>query len=257
MPAKTSVHASATRETAPLGQTASADEIARFHKMAEAWWDSQGAFKPLHQLNTPRLQALTDHLAAHFGRDPTVDRPFDGLTLLDIGCGGGLLCEPLTRLGFAVTGIDAGDKNIAIAKMHAEQMELRIDYRAATPEQLDGMFDVVLAMEVVEHVPDVGEFLAACAHRLKPGGAFFGATLNRNAKSFALAIVGAEYVLRWLPRGTHDWRKFVRPSEFAAALRKAGIVVKVLEGMSFDPFRDRWNRVKSLDVNYFLYGVKV
>jgi 2-polyprenyl-6-hydroxyphenyl methylase/3-demethylubiquinone-9 3-methyltransferase len=256
MPRKVSVHADQEPQISGLGSTASADEIARFHAMAEAWWDSQGAFKPLHALNAPRLQALTDHLAAHFGRDAKADRPFAGLTLLDIGCGGGLLCEPLTRLGFAVTGIDAGEKNIRIAKMHADSMGLAIDYRACTPEQLDGEYDVVLAMEVIEHVTDVDQFLAACADRLKSGGAFFGATLNRNAKSFVMAIVGAEYVLRWLPRGTHDWRKFVRPSEFSAGLRKVGVTVKALEGLGFDMLRDRWKRIKAVDVNYFLYGVK-
>jgi 2-polyprenyl-6-hydroxyphenyl methylase/3-demethylubiquinone-9 3-methyltransferase len=240
----------------PGKSTASAEEIARFHAMADSWWDSQGDFKPLHQLNTPRIEALTEHLARHFGRDLKADKPFAGLTLLDIGCGGGLLCEPLTRLGFKVTGIDAGDKNIKIAELHAGKMGLKIDYRACTPEQLKGQFDVVLAMEVIEHVADVDQFLAACADRMKPGGAFCGATLNRNVKSFALAIVGAEYVLRWLPRGTHDWRKFVRPSEFSAGLRKVGVTVKALEGMGFDPLRDRWHRVKSLDVNYFLFGVK-
>jgi len=205
--------------------TASPDEVARFQAMADAWWDSTGSFKPLHQINRPRLEALAEHLAAHFGRDRTADRPFEGLTLIDIGCGGGLLCEPMARLGFAVTGIDAGERNIQVAKLHAEQMGLSIDYRTATPEQVEGQFDVVLSMEVIEHVSDVDAFLAACAALLKPGGAFCGATLNRTGKSFALAIVGAEYVLRWLPRGTHDWRKFVRPSEFSAGLRKVGITV--------------------------------
>ena len=240
----------------PEKSTASDEEIARFHAMADAWWDSTGSFKPLHALNRPRLLALTEHLARHFGRDPDAGRPFTGLTLLDIGCGGGLLCEPMTRLGFHVTGIDAGDKNIQVAKLHAEQMGLKIDYRAMLPEQLSETYDVVLAMEVIEHVTDVDQFLAACSARLKPGGAFCGATLNRNAKSFALAIVGAEYLLRWLPRGTHDWKKFVRPSEFSAGLRKTGITVKALEGAGYDPFRDRWERIKSVDVNYFLYGTK-
>jgi 2-polyprenyl-6-hydroxyphenyl methylase/3-demethylubiquinone-9 3-methyltransferase len=248
MPRTIEAHASAT--------TASDEEVARFQAIADAWWDSTGSFKPLHQINRPRLEALAEHLAAHFGRDRTADRPFDGLTLLDIGCGGGLLCEPMARLGFKVTGIDAGQRNIEVAKHHALQMGIEIDYRTATPEQIDGQFDVVLSMEVIEHVPDPQAFLTACADRLKQGGAFCGATLNRTAKSFALAIVGAEYVLRWLPRGTHDWKKFVRPSEFAAMLRNAGITMKLLEGLSYDPWRDLWNRVKSVEVNYFLYGVK-
>jgi len=248
MPRKAQAHAQAT--------TASEEEVARFQAIADAWWDSTGSFKPLHQINRPRLEALTEHLAAHFGRDRTADRPFEGLTLLDIGCGGGLLCEPMARLGFTVTGIDAGERNIQVAKHHAEQMGIAVDYRTATPEQMEGQFDVILSMEVIEHVPDPEAFLAACSDRLKSGGAFCGATLNRTGKSFALAIVGAEYLLRWLPRGTHDWRKFVRPSEFSAMLRKAGVTVKALEGVAYDPWRDLWHRVPSVEVNYFLYGVK-
>ncbi len=236
--------------------TASPDEVARFQAMADAWWDADGDFKPLHRLNPPRLAFLRDHLAAHFSRDVTVEKPFEGLCLLDVGCGGGLLSEPMARLGFAVTAIDAGEKNIGIARLHAEQSCLAIDYRCATPETLDRQFDVVMAMEVVEHVPDVQAFLGAVGDRLKPGGAFFGATVNRTPQSFALAIVGAEYLLRWLPRGTHDWRKFLRPSEFAAALRQAGIAPKSFEGVRYDLLRDRWERCPSLDVNYAVYGVQ-
>ena len=250
MPRTAQAHASVSPTTA------SEEEVARFQAIADAWWDSTGSFKPLHQINRPRLEALTEHLAAHFGRDRNADRPFEGLTLIDIGCGGGLLCEPMARLGFTVTGIDAGERNIQVAQHHAEQMGVEIDYRTATPEQVEGQFDVALSMEVIEHVADVGLFLAACAALLRPGGAFCGATLNRTGKSFALAIVGAEYVLRWLPRGTHDWKKFVRPSEFSAGLRRVGITVKALEGVAYDPWRDIWNRVPSVDVNYFLYGVK-
>jgi 2-polyprenyl-6-hydroxyphenyl methylase/3-demethylubiquinone-9 3-methyltransferase len=236
--------------------TASPDEIARFQAMADNWWDAEGDFKPLHQLNTPRLGFLRDLLGEHFSRDVTIERPFEGLSLLDVGCGGGLLSEPLTRLGFAVTGIDAGEKNVGVARLHAEQSGLSIDYRCATPEALDQQFDVVMAMEVIEHVPDAEVFLGAVGERLKQGGAFFGATLNRTPQSFALAIVGAEYVLRWLPRGTHNWRKFVRPSEFARGLRQAGIAPKKFEGLRYDLFRDRWERCASLDVNYTVYGIK-
>ncbi len=240
----------------PITATASPEEVARFQAMADAWWDAEGDFKPLHQLNPPRLSFLRDKLLGHFARDGAAVRPFEGLSLLDVGCGGGLLSEPLVRMGFAVTGIDAGEKNVAIARLHAERSGLSIDYRCAMPEQLTERFDVVMAMEVVEHVPDVGAFLDAATDRLKPGGAFLGATLNRNAKSFALAIVGAEYLLRWLPRGTHDWRKFLRPSELAGRLRQAGIAPKAFEGVRFDMLHDRWERCQSLDVNYLVYGVK-
>lgn len=236
--------------------TASQDEVARFTAMAEAWWDAEGKFKPLHQINPPRLEFLRDHLAAHFGRDPLAERPFEGLTLLDVGCGGGLLCEPLARLGFAVTGIDAGERNIAIARLHAQQSGQTVDYRVATPEQVGGQFDVVISMEVVEHVPDVGAFLAAAAARLRPGGAFAAATLNRTAKSFALAIVGAEYLLRWLPRGTHNWKKFLKPSELAAFLRQAGLSPDHFEGLRFDVLHDRWLRCPTLEVNYLVFGTK-
>lgn len=234
--------------------TASADEVARFEAQADAWWDPDGEFKPLHLLNPPRLGFLVDALSAHFQRDAKAGRPFEGLTLLDIGCGGGLLSEPLARLGFTVTGIDAGEKNIAIARRHAAMSGLAIDYRTAGPEDLDLRFDVVIAMEVVEHVPDAGAFLAAAANCCRPGGAFAAATLNRTAKAFALAIVGAEYLLRWLPRGTHDWRRFLRPSELAAKLRRAGVTPKIFEGVRYDPMRDRWLRCPSLDVNYLVYG---
>jgi 2-polyprenyl-6-hydroxyphenyl methylase/3-demethylubiquinone-9 3-methyltransferase len=236
--------------------TAAPDEIARFQAIAEAWWDAEGDFKPLHQLNTPRLAFLRDRLAAHFGRDVTAERPFAGLTLLDVGCGGGLLSEPMARLGFTVTGIDAGEKNIAVAKLHAEAGGLPIDYRCATPEAIEGDFDVVMAMEVVEHVPDVDLFLKATAARLKPGGAFLAATMNRTPKAYALAIVGAEYLLRWLPRGTHNWKKFVKPSELAAALRRVGIKVEAFDGMGYDIRRDRWQLTRSLDVNYLAFGAK-
>lgn len=234
--------------------TVAPDEIARFQAIAEAWWDEGGDFRPLHRINPPRLEFLRDHLAAHFGRDVRADRPFAGLSLLDVGCGGGLLCEPMTRLGFAVTGIDAADKNVAVARLHAEASGLAVDYQVAAPEEIEGRFDVVLAMEVVEHVADVPAFLAALAARIAPGGAFCASTLNRTAKAFALAIVGAEYVLRWLPRGTHDWRKFLRPSELAAGLRQAGLEAVAFEGLAYDPVRDQWRRDRSLDVNYMLYG---
>lgn len=237
--------------------TASPEEIARFTAMAEEWWDPEGKFKPLHKFNPVRLGFLREALCKHFGRDAEAIAPFEGLTLLDVGCGGGLLSEPLRRMGFAVTGIDAGDRNIAVAKIHAEQVGLDIDYRAATPEQLGGQsFDVVLIMEILEHVPDVAEFLAAVGPLAKPGGALFAATLNRTMKAYALGIVGAEYLLRWLPPGTHDWRKFLKPSELAAGLRRNGILVKDLKGMSFDPIGGEWRLSSDLSVNYMAYAAK-
>lgn len=238
--------------------TASSDEVARFTAMAEAWWDPWGKFKPLHKFNPVRLTFMRRKLAEHFGRDPEAVKPFEGLTLLDVGCGGGLLSEPLARMGFAVTGIDAGDKNIGVAKIHAEQSGLSIDYRIGGPEDVaPASYDVVLAMEVIEHVPDPARFIALAAQALKPGGAFMGATLNRTTKSYALAVMGAEYILRWLPKGTHDWRKFVKPSEFAGYLRRENVEVREQKGMEYVPFRDEWHETKDVDVNYMLFGVKV
>jgi 2-polyprenyl-6-hydroxyphenyl methylase/3-demethylubiquinone-9 3-methyltransferase len=236
--------------------TAEPEEIARFEGLAATWWDEAGPMRPLHQINPPRLAFLRDHLAAHFGRDGRAAKPFAGLTLLDVGCGAGLLCEPLTRLGFAVTGIDAAAKNVEAARIHAATMGLDIDYRVAMPEDVSGAFDVVLAMEVVEHVADVSAFMEAVARLTKPGGAVFGSTINRTAKAFAMAVVGAEYVLHWLPRGTHDWRKFLRPSEFAAAMRRVGIDPKAFEGLRYDLVNDRWERDRGLDVNYLVYAIR-
>ncbi|MTJ81562.1 MAG: bifunctional 2-polyprenyl-6-hydroxyphenol methylase/3-demethylubiquinol 3-O-methyltransferase UbiG [Telmatospirillum sp.] len=236
--------------------TVSASEIAHFQAMADQWWDSSGDFKPLHQLNIPRLAFARENLLDHFGRRDRQVRPFEGLSLLDVGCGGGLLSEPMSRLGFAVTGIDAGERNISVARLHAEQAGLSIDYRCALAESLEERFDVVTCMEVIEHVPDPAAFLVAVADRLKPGGAFVGATLNRTPQSLALAVVGAEYILRWVPRGTHDWRKFIRPSEFAAGLRRSGIAPRAFEGIRYVPLRGTWEACPGLDINYCVFGVK-
>ena len=200
-------------------------------------------FKPLHKLNPARLGFLRDRVAEHFGRDPLSPAPLSGLDLLDIGCGGGLISEPLRRLGASVTGIDAAERNIEIARLHAEKMDLEIDYRFAAAADLvsEGrQFDAVVTLEVIEHVADINQFVADCAALVKPGGIMVLATLNRTAKSFAMAIVGAEYVLRWLPRGTHDWRKFVTPSELAAACRPVGFDLAELVGLRYDPLHDRW-----------------
>jgi 2-polyprenyl-6-hydroxyphenyl methylase/3-demethylubiquinone-9 3-methyltransferase len=241
--------------------SADRQELAKFAAMAETWWNPEGEFRPLHRINPTRIAFIRDRAAWHFGRDPLHERPLTGLRLLDIGCGGGLLAEPLTRLGAAVTAIDPVPRNIAIARHHAEQMGLYIDYRACTAEMLlqegaAGHFDIVLAMEVVEHVHDTAAFVGSCAALLAPRGLLFLATLNRTLKAFALAIVGAEYVLRWLPRGTHEWRRFVRPSELALALRRHGLEVVELAGVGYHPLTDSWGLSRDLDVNYMAVALR-
>jgi len=239
--------------------TATPAEIAKFTVLADSWWDPAGAFRPLHKFNPARLTFIRDRLLAHFGRKMHGPGTFSGLNLLDIGCGGGLISEPMARLGFTVTGIDAGAENVGVARVHAERMGLTIDYRTATPEELldkGRQFDVVLALEVVEHVPDVDAFLTAAARLVVPGGALIAATLNRTLKALALAKVGAEYVLRWVPAGTHDWNKFVRPSELAAGLRHGGLTVTEFAGVSYDLFTDTWKQSRDLDVNYMALAVR-
>ena len=242
-------------ETAASGQASvDAEEVARFEALAETWWDPTGPMRPLHVMAPVRIGFVRDRAAEAFARDVTADRPFAGLSLLDIGCGGGLMAEPMARLGFAVTGIDAAEKNIAVARRHADQMGLAVDYRAEPVEVVaagKNQFDVVLALEVVEHVADLDAFLEAAVSAVKPGGLMVLSTLNRTAKAFALAIVGVEYVLGWLPRGTHDWRKFVQPAELAAGLRRAGARVGELAGMSYSPLSGRWSVTRDLGVNYF------
>jgi len=242
--------------TAP--STASKDEIARFTAIADAWWDPAGDFAPLHRLNPVRLEFIRDHLCRHFDRDALGLRPLDGLGVIDIGCGGGLLAEPMRRLGAAVTGIDAGLENIDIARHHAALVGLDIDYRHQLPEDLGqdkGRYDVVLNMEVVEHVADLDLFLGAAASLVKPGGVMVLSTLNRTWKSLALAKIGAEYLLRWLPPGTHDWKKFVRPSELAAGLEAHGVRLTDLKGMTYTLSGD-WRLSRDLDVNYLAFAVK-
>ena len=235
-------------------------ELERFARIADEWWNADGKFAPLHRLNPARIGFVRDRVAARFGRDPLRPAPLDGLRLLDIGCGGGLVCEPMRRLGATVTGIDAAERSIAAAREHAAQMELTIDYRVATAEGLRDAgesFDVVLALEVVEHVADPALFLASCAALVRPGGVLFLSTLNRTAKAFALGIVGAEHVLGWLPRGTHDWRKFMRPSELARPLRAAGLAIEAIAGLVYSPITGRWRiDARDLDVNYLLVATK-
>ncbi len=229
-------------------------EVAKFEAMAAEWWDPTGKFKPLHMLNPCRLEYIVAQIAATHGRDRRAPRPLEGLRVLDIGCGGGLLSEPMARLGAAVTGIDPAARNIPVARLHAEQSGLEIDYRVATAEDLvaeGAAFDAVLNMEVVEHVPDPAAYIAACARLVAPGGLMVTSTVNRTAKSFALAIVGAEYVLRWLPRGTHQWGKFVTPDELSDHLAAAGLEQVDAKGFTFDPVRWEWRiSARDLSVNY-------
>ena len=244
----------------PQDRTVDAAEAAKFAAMAEEWWDPDGKFRPLHKMNPARLEFLRDRICGRFGRDPKADRPLDGLALADIGCGGGLLSEPMARLGATVTGIDALEENVRIAAGHAETMDLEIDYRCDSVEAMAARgeaFDVVLNMEIIEHVADVELFLAASCSLVKPGGLMILSTLNRTLKAFGLAIVGAEYVMGWLPRGTHDWNKFVRPSELAAPLRHAGLELTELAGLAYNPLKDRWAVApKDLDVNYMAVAVR-
>ncbi|MDE2074999.1 MAG: bifunctional 2-polyprenyl-6-hydroxyphenol methylase/3-demethylubiquinol 3-O-methyltransferase UbiG [Alphaproteobacteria bacterium] len=230
-------------------------EVAKFTAMAESWWDPTGKFAPLHKFNPVRLKFIRDTAAAHFGRDGSGLHPFKGLGLLDIGCGGGLLSEPMARLGFAVTGADASEKNVKIASTHAGIEGLGIDYRVATAELLaeEGLaFDVVLNMEVVEHVADLPGYLAACARLVKPGGLMFVATLNKTLKSLALAKIGAEYVLRWVPAGTHDWNRFIEPKRLKALLQDNGLKPLKTQGVSFDPLAWDWRLSNDTDVNYMV-----
>ena len=241
------------------GATVDPAEIARFAAMATEWWSPNGKFRPLHRLNPVRLAYIRDHLCAHFKRDAKRPKPLSGLRVLDIGCGGGLIAEPLTRLGATVVGLDASATNIGIARTHAAESHLAIDYRHGTAEDLAEqreIFDVVLALEIVEHVADLETFCASAAALTKPGGALFVATLNRTPQSYLLAIVGAEYVLRWLPVGTHDWRRFVRPSELGAALRPHGVALRDLAGISYNLLADTWRAGRDLAVNYMVFAVK-
>ena len=240
--------------------TVDAAEVAKFEAMAAEWWDPAGKFRPLHQMNPCRLDYITRQIAAEYGRDLTAPLPLKGLRLLDIGCGGGLLSEPMARLGAEVVGADAAARNIPVARIHAGQSGLSIDYRHTTAEALAAAgerFDVVLNMEVVEHVADPPAYLAACHDLLKPGGLMICSTLNRNAKSFALAIVGAEWVMRWLPKGTHDWQKFITPDELYDLIRRAGLDPVDRKGMVFNPVSWRWSLSdRDLSVNYVTASIR-
>jgi 2-polyprenyl-6-hydroxyphenyl methylase/3-demethylubiquinone-9 3-methyltransferase len=230
-------------------------EVARFAAMAAEWWDPRGRMGMLHKLNPTRLAYIRDTACRHFGRDPKARKCLQGLRVLDIGCGAGILCEPLCRLGAAVVGADPAEANIAAARVHAQTGGLTIDYRATAAEALAGAgetFDVVLAMEVVEHVADLAAFVRCCAGMVAPGGLMITATLNRTLKSFALAIVGAEYVLRWLPRGTHRWDKFVTPNELEAVLERGGLRMIDERGVAYNILLDGWQLADDMDVNYMI-----
>ena len=241
-------------------------EMESFSRMAADWWDPSGPFKPLHIMNGARLALIKDTVCEHFGLDPDAEKPLAGLRVLDIGCGGGLLCEPMVRLGANVTGVDALKRNLKTAKTHAQQMGLDIDYRHGTIEQMvengEAAFDVVLNMEVIEHVANPPDFMADCAAMVKSpakeaaGGIMLCSTINRTLKAFAFAIVGAEYVLRWLPRGTHQYAKFVRPSELARWMRDAGLNVDEQIGMNLNPITNLWTTSGDKSINYITVGTK-
>ncbi|MEP1353871.1 MAG: bifunctional 2-polyprenyl-6-hydroxyphenol methylase/3-demethylubiquinol 3-O-methyltransferase UbiG [Tateyamaria sp.] len=240
--------------------TVDPSEIAKFEAMAAEWWDPNGKFKPLHMLNPCRLDYITSQIAAEFDRDLTKPSAFEGLRILDIGCGGGLLAEPMARLGAEVVGADAAERNIPVAKVHAEQSGLTIDYRHTTAEDMAAageQFDVVLNMEVVEHVADPLAYLTACRELLKPGGLHICSTLNRNPKSFVMAIIGAEHVMRWLPKGTHEWNKFITPDELFDLLRNAGLDSVDRQGFVFNPLTWGWKLSdRDLSVNYVTASLK-
>lgn len=231
-------------------------EVAKFSAMAADWWNPNGKFKPLHRFNPVRLKFIRQTAEAHFGLAPGLRAPLEGLRLLDIGCGGGLVCEPMARLGASVTGVDASEPNIKTALTHATEQGLKIDYRAGTAEGLlaagEPAFDIVLNLEVVEHVSDPAQFLADTARLVKPGGLMIVATLNKTAKALATAVIGAEYILGWLPRGTHDWSKFLDPEDVCTPLRGAGLEINETIGVAFQPITGQWKLSLDTSVNYMV-----
>ena len=234
-------------------------EVERFSKLAAEWWDPRGKFRPLHLFNPIRLFFIRSAASEHFERNARALQPFGGLSLLDIGCGGGLLSEPMARMGFQVTGVDASEQNVRTADAHAREQNVGVEYRTGTAEALaleNARYDVILNMEVVEHVASVPDFLEACAALLKPGGLMFVATLNRTLKSLMLAKFGAEYVLRWLPAGTHDWNRFLTPEELRTQLQRSGLSVLRSQGIMFDPLHWDWRLSTDTDVNYVMLATK-
>ena len=233
-------------------------EIEKFSKMAAEWWDPEGKFKPLHKFNPIRIKYIKDNIIYSF-KLKSKEKPLQKINILDIGCGGGLLSEPMARLGANVTGIDASDKNIKIAKLHAKKNKLNINYFCSSPEKLKikKKFDVILNMEIIEHVEDINFFIKSCSKLLKKNGLMFVATLNKTLKSYVFAIIGAEYVLKWLPIGTHDWEKFVKPEDLKSILSKNNLKIEKIDGMNFDIFKDEWNISKDVSINYIAKSLKV
>jgi len=233
-------------------------EIEKFSKMAAEWWDPSGKFKPLHKFNPIRIQYIKENIINNF-KLKAKQKPLDKINILDIGCGGGLLSEPMTRLGANVTGIDASIKNINIAKLHAKKNNLKINYLCSSPEKLkiQKKFDVILNMEIVEHVEDINFFINSCSKLLKKNGLMFVATLNKTLKSYMFAIIGAEYVLRWLPIGTHDWEKFVRPEDLKKILNKNNLKLEKLDGMNFNIIKDEWSVSSDTSINYIVKSIKL
>ncbi len=233
-------------------------EIEKFSKIAEEWWNPEGKFKPLHKFNPIRISYIKDNIINSFKLN-NKDKPLNNIKILDIGCGGGLLSEPMCRLGAQVSGIDASEKNISIAKLHAKKNNLNINYECASPENFKTktQFDVILNMEIVEHVEDVNFFLKSCSSLLKKNGIMFVATINKTLKSYLFAIIGAEYVLRWLPIGTHDWNSFLKPEELEKKLNNSDLSTLDVTGLSFNPFVKKWRRSSNLDVNYIILSKKV
>ncbi len=239
--------------------TINPDEVAHYTALADTWWDPSGPFWPLHKLNELRASYIREQLCAHFGRDAAAERPLDGLSVLDVGCGGGILSESLAKMGARVRGIDVVEKNIRIARLHARSEGLDIDYRQqpiASEVEAGNRYDVVLNMEVVEHVADVSAFMRDCGHAVGEAGVMFVATINRTAKSWLFAIVGAEYVLRLLPRGTHRWRDFQPPEDIEAELESSGLVVRARTGVAMNPLAKSLSYVRSLAVNYMLMATR-
>ena len=234
-----------------MSSTINKEEIQKFSKLADEWWDVNGKFKPLHLFNPIRIEYITEKIKLHFDINNKTNF-LDGVEILDIGCGGGLISEPLARLGGKINGIDASEKNIKVAKMHSDKSKLKINYLHKSPEQLNNTkkFDVILNLEIVEHVEDVNLYIKSCYGLLKNNGLMFTATLNRSFMSYIKAIIGAEYILRWLPIGTHEWEKFVKPKELIDIGKKNNLKLKKINGLNFNPFMDKWNISNDTSINY-------